>query len=332
MSSVESNFEVLRPRTAADLRDCFARLRVASRELAKQPFDQFLELLDELGRRWRPGTAYHQQAVEMMSGMLSRRAVEAALAGLVLGLSPAALAMGLRHELGRTDLLETWQADERGIGLVRGYPLGVVAQILAGNVFLGGVIALSQSLLTHNAVVLKLSREDSGFTSLFAKALHEVDRNQRVTPALAVCAWDSREEEFNEVVRGEADGIVVWGGAAAVAAYPAERCRGRVIHYGPRLGIGMVLAGVDLEQALPALAWDVALWEQQACSSPRLVLVEDPDQSLSLPRRVARELSAALTKIRAAVPSEGALALMSAHLGFDFSRVPLEEPIRNLGL
>ena len=32
------------------------------------------------------------------------------------------------------------------------------------------------------------------------------------------------------------------------------------------------LAGT-LEKALPALAWDVALWEQRACSSPRLLLV-----------------------------------------------------------
>lgn len=44
------------------------------------------------------------------------------------------------------------------------------------------------------------------------------------------------------------------------------------------------------------------------------------------------EARAKEARIRAAVPSEGALALMSAHLGFDFSRVPLEEPIRNLGL
>lgn len=36
--------------------------------------------------------------------------------------------------------------------------------------------------------------------------------------------------------------------------------------------------------------------------------------------------------IRASVPLEGGLALMSGHMGFDFSRIPLDEPIRNLGL
>ncbi|MBL6654083.1 MAG: NtaA/DmoA family FMN-dependent monooxygenase [Reyranella sp.] len=42
---------------------------------------------------------------------------------------------------------------------------------------------------------------------------------------------------------------------------------------------------------------------------------------------IAREAA-----IRAAVPLEGGLALMSGHFGYDFSRLPLDEPIRNLGL
>jgi alkanesulfonate monooxygenase SsuD/methylene tetrahydromethanopterin reductase-like flavin-dependent oxidoreductase (luciferase family) len=44
------------------------------------------------------------------------------------------------------------------------------------------------------------------------------------------------------------------------------------------------------------------------------------------------EARAKEARIRAVVPWEGALALMSAHLGVDFSRVALDEPIRNLGL
>jgi hypothetical protein len=251
---------------------------------------------------WVPGTSYHHEAVEMLSGALSRRAIEAALAGLALGLTPAMVTAGMCRELGRLDLLDAWQADEHGIGHVRGYPLGVVAQVLAGNVFLGGAIALGQALLTRNAVLLKLSREDSGFTALFAEALREADHKGLVRNALAVCSWDSRIEELNEVVRTEADGIVVWGGAAAIAGYPADRCRGRVIHYGPRLGVGLVLSGAELSTALPSLAWDVALWEQQACSSPRLLLVEDADSSMTLPRQVASGLVDALAAIRPALP------------------------------
>src|SRR5439155_25019490 len=133
--------------------------------------------------------------------------VEAALAALALGMSPPALTAGLRRELGRADLLETWQPDEYGVGLVRGFPLGVVAQVLAGNVFLGGVIALSQSLLTRNAVLLKLSREDSGFTDLFAHTLRQADEHGALSGAVTVCSWESSQEALNEVVRAEADAV-----------------------------------------------------------------------------------------------------------------------------
>jgi hypothetical protein len=238
-----------------------------------------------------------------LSGRFTRRAVESALQNLAFGLTKASLTAELHRELGRADLLDSWQPDELGIGYVRGYPLGVTAHVLAGNVFLGGVIALAQSLLTRNAVLLKLSRDDSGFTALFAETLRQMDETAKIAAAVAVCTWDSQQDELNEVIRTEADGIVVWGGSAAIAAYPADRCRGRVIHYGPRLGIGLVLTGTDLHQALPALAWDIALWEQQACSSPRLLLVERHGSGDAWPRQVAEGLSTALGRIHEHLPA-----------------------------
>jgi hypothetical protein len=259
--------------------------------------------MDRLAAFWQPGSESYNQACDLLSGLFSRRAIEAALGNLALGLTAPVLRAELQRELGRPDLLDTWQADEAGVGHVRAFPLGIVAQVLAGNVFLGGVIALAQSLLSRNAGLLKLSREDSGFTTLFANTLRQVDQDGVVARALAVCAWDSDEEPLNDVVRAEADAVVVWGGASAIAAYPAERCRGRVIHYGPRLGLGLVLAGQLPERTLPALAWDVALWEQRACSSPRLLFVENPDLSGNLPRYIAEGLNQALREVRAALPA-----------------------------
>jgi phenylacetate-CoA ligase len=294
---------VLRPRTAEELRGVFAGLREAGCELRRAPLERLLAPLDQLGRSWQPGSPHYRQACELLAGPFSQRAIEAALQSLVQSLTAPVLLAELGRELGRADLLERWQADEYGVGLVRGFPLGVVAQVLAGNVFLGGVIALAQAVLTRNAVLLKLSREESGFTALFVQTLRQVNPDGLLTRAVAVCTWDSGQESLNEVVRQEADAVVVWGGASAIAAYPAERCHGRVIHYGPRLGVGLLLAGVDLTQTLPALAWDVALWEQRACSSPRLLLVEDPDGSGQLPRGTAEGLNRALTTVRELLPS-----------------------------
>jgi len=285
---------------AAGLEAMFLRLRAAQPALAKLSLPQLLAPLDRLAQIWRPGGEPYRQACEMLAGTFSRRAVEAALQGLAMGLTAPVLMAELNRELGRADLLDAWAPDELSIGHVRGYPLGVVAQVLAGNVFLGGVVAIAQALLTRNAVLLKLSREDSGFTTLFAQTLADADTEGVVATAVAVTSWDSSQESLNEVVRRESDAVVVWGGAAAMEAYPPTRCRGRVIHYGPRLGVGLLLDGVDLETTLPALAWDVALWEQRACSSPRLLFVEA--SNAARPAEVAKRLSQALGEARSTFP------------------------------
>src|SRR5207244_4827822 len=117
-----------------------------------------------LGALWQPGSRHFQQATQMLGDVFGPPTVDKALRGLVMALHAPILRAELARELGRLDLLDAWQPDEYGIGWMRGYPLGVVAQVLAGNVFLCGVIALAQGLLTRNAVLLKLSSEDSGFT------------------------------------------------------------------------------------------------------------------------------------------------------------------------
>jgi len=243
-----------------------------------------------------------ERSVQELTQIFSREAVLRALTSLAIGMRADVLTAELQRELGRADLLEKWEPDAFGAGFVKGYPLGVVTHILAGNVFLGGVVAIAQSLLTRNPCLLKLSREDSGFTQQFVQSLREADPDGVVSGSVAVLQWSSEEEELNAVVRSESDAVVVWGGAAAMAAYPQAKCRGRVIHYGPRLGVGVLLDGSDLDAAIPALAWDVALWEQRACSSPRVLLVEDADGSGTLPRLVGERLNASLEHVRAALP------------------------------
>ncbi len=292
-----------RPESPGHLREKFSELRQAAAALRRLPNAKLFCLLDEVGRLWQPGSEYFQQARRLLAGTFSEATVHAALQNLSLSLTGQVVEAELNRELGRADLLETWRPDERLIGYVRGYPLGVAAQVLAGNVFLNGVVGLSQCLLTRNAALLKLSQKDSGLTSLFVRSIEEADREGVISQAIAVCAWDRNREEFHQVLREEADAIVVWGGESAIAAYPREACRGRVIHHGPRLGIGIVLDGFDLSEGVSQLAWDVALWEQRACSSPRILFVEDREGTGDFPRQIAQGLSAALSQIRATIPA-----------------------------
>jgi hypothetical protein len=68
--------------------------------------------------------------------------------------------------------------------------------------------------------------------------------------------------------------------------------------------LGIVAEGFELETGLGDLAWDVALWEQKACSSPRILFVEDVSSTGEFPRRIAEGLNAALSKITGEIPPE----------------------------
>lgn len=292
------------PESAAELQDKFQELDHAAQELRQVANARLFPVLHDVGRLWQPDGAYFQEAMELLQGTFSPITVRAALENLALSLSADLIEAELRRELGRADLLETWRADEHRVGHHRGFPLGVVAQVLAGNVFLNGIVGLSQCLLTRNAALLKLSRQDSGLTSLFVRSLAEADREGILKNAVAICSWPREKEELHQVVREEADAIVVWGGESAVAAYPAGQCKGKVIHYGPRLGLGIVAEGFELEAGLHDLAWDVALWEQKACSSPRILFVEDLEGTGGFPRQVAEGLNSALTRIAGRIPPQ----------------------------
>jgi hypothetical protein len=277
-----------------DLRATIAHLRRAGAALAATARHDLLGRLARLADLWRPQGEYAKQARELLGEAFQPRAVAASLDALASCLNAQLLEHFLGEELGRSDLLDAWRADVSGTALVRGFPLGVVAHVLAGNVFLGGAMAVAQALLTRNAVLMKASRDEAGFTALFVQSLNECDPGGPLAEAVELLHWDSVKDELNEVLRQEADAIVVWGGEQAVAAYPSERCKGKVIHHGPRLGVGVVL---DEQSFLDALAWDVCLWEQRACSSPRLVFAPR-----GAARDVARRLSAALGALNDKLP------------------------------
>ncbi len=291
------------PESAEQLRAVIDRLRTATQALRQLPACEVFQLLDSVGQLWQPGGNYFQQAESLLAGTFSSATITAALTNLSMSLNGELVEAELNRELGRADLMETWSRDQFHRGHVKGFPLGVVSQVLAGNVFLNGVVGVSQCLLTRNAALLKLSSQDTGLTALFIQSLFEADQTGVIREAVAVCAWDRTRDDLHQVLREESDAIVVWGGESALAAYPQESCQGRVIHYGPRLGIGVVLEGIEIETQLSNLAWDVALWEQKACSSPRILFVEDRDASRRFPRQVAKELSLALSKICGSIPS-----------------------------
>jgi phenylacetate-coenzyme A ligase PaaK-like adenylate-forming protein len=163
---------------------------------------------------------------------------------------------------------------------VRAVPQGILLQVTAGNVFLGFLDALVSALLTKNVSIVKVSSGNQTFPALLARALAEADPGGKVKGAVAIVHWPGGLEEVEAAFARSVDAVVVWGGEAAVATYKRLLPPGvPLLEHGPKISFQVVcreaLAAKPLEEVAGAIAHEVMLWDQAACTSPQNLFVEE---------------------------------------------------------
>lgn len=211
------------------------------------------------------------------------------------GWAPEALRGILAAELGDPAVLGGWvDAGSPGGRTRRRTASGphVLLQIQSGNVPGVGVTGVVRGLLVRSGVLVRASREEPGLVAHFARTLSTEE------PLLGRCVattwWpadDDRLPAWRSWVK-HAGKVVLYGGEQAVRGVrdllPAST---RLVVYGPRVGVGVVLPDAEPDAAAVALARDVCAYEQRGCVSPRLVFVAGARERRS---RFARALYEAL--------------------------------------
>lgn len=152
-------------------------------------------------------------------------------------------------------------------------PLGTLFHIAAGNA--EGLPALSvfEGLLTGNVNILKLPSADNGIT---IRILTELIR---IEPSIAeyVYVFDTPSSDIAAMrkMAEMADGIVVWGGDAAVKAVRAIADPGtRLIEWGHRLSFAYISGYTDKAAELKALAEHICTTGQVLCSSCQVIYID----------------------------------------------------------
>jgi len=164
---------------------------------------------------------------------------------------------------------ETWTGPGRRLRRAAGPP--VILQVLAGNVPGVSITAVVRSLLVRSGVLCKVAEPEPALLPMFGRLLAEED--ELLGRTLAVTWWPGGEVPAAwRAWVGCAGRVVVYGGDRAVEAVrrtlPASV---DLVAYGPRTGIGVILA--DSPDDAAGLARDVWAYDQQGCVSPRLVYV-----------------------------------------------------------
>ena len=161
-------------------------------------------------------------------------------------------------------------------------PCGLVMHNLAGNAFNVGMLSLMFGLLTKNVNLIKLPREEPYFSVKFAESIAEVDK--KIAKEIAVLYWSgSRGEIYDELFNsGFVDCVLAWGGLTSIEDIRrrAYRFGIKMIDHRPKMSFGIISEDVLSDPTLmqdmaQKIAMDVAIWNQKACLSPRVIYIKE---------------------------------------------------------
>ncbi|MFD8288478.1 acyl-CoA reductase [Streptomyces lavendulae] len=220
-------------------------------------------------------------------------AVLAELGGL---LGRRELTRKLRRELGGATPGRLDRADPRETVYEAWAPVGLVAHVAPGNAATVAPLSIVEGLLAGNVNVLKTSSADTLLTQHLMAELAALDPSGALAARIVVLRFPSSRQEWLRLMCAPADAVAVWGGEGAVdgvAAHVPAGCR--LVEWGHRISFAYLTADAWSDAGtLDALADDVCLHEQQACSSPQVVYLdtEDEAQVFAFAERFAAVLAA----------------------------------------
>ena len=206
------------------------------------------------------------------------------------GLSPAGLDHGLctigtgvLGEPAAAELRRPHRQNEDGFSLVvlPAEPPGLILQ------------SLLPALAARAPVLFKSSRAEPHFAPAFLAALGQ--RVPALGGAYAVATWTGGDPEVEAPLHASARLVVAYGGEETVTALQAA-ARRPIVTFGPKLSLGWVGPGADLQRAARGMAVDVATFDQRGCLSVHAVFVA-PAAASALATELARALAGLATEL-----------------------------------
>ncbi|MGW1197527.1 acyl-CoA reductase [Streptomyces sp. NPDC002536] len=208
----------------------------------------------------------------------------------------------LRCELGGTAPQRLGRPDAKETVYEAWAPVGLVAHIAPGNAVTVAPLSVVEGLLAGNVNVLKTSSADTLLAQHLLAELAALDPTGAVAERVIVLRFPSSRQDWLGLMCAPADAVAVWGGEAAVegvAAHVPPGCR--LVEWGHKISFAYLTRDAAQDEAvLDALASDVCLHEQQACSSPQVVYLdtEDHDEVFAFAERFAVVLAGMPAAVR----------------------------------
>jgi long-chain-fatty-acyl-CoA reductase len=176
-------------------------------------------------------------------------------------------------ELGSNRILDEWVT--RLVCKVRAYPRGRVLHMMVGNVPMVGVYSIARSVITRNHTWVKLPARDPVTSVAFLRTLIAANgEDHPLSRSLSAAYWERDSPTWPAAI-ASADLVVGWGQGQSLAAVKHLLPHSiPFLEFGPKRSLAVVFADEgSMARAAMRIAYDVALYDQEACFSPQRVFV-----------------------------------------------------------
>jgi hypothetical protein len=144
--------------------------------------------------------------------------------------------------------------------------------VLAGNVPGVGVFGMVAGLLAGVPGLVKTASREPFLPELVARSL--VAEDPRLAAGLAVVHWSGGSTAHERIAFSGADLVIAYGRSESLDAVAAYEPR-RLLRFGPRMSVAVVAREACTPATAANAAFQIALFDQQGCLSPQLVVVEE---------------------------------------------------------
>ncbi len=256
-------------------------LKKASKALKKKPIEEIIAVLDRASEKWlNPEYELRRKALESISGWTGYSEEIAALSiDLEMKSSRSFhFRRALSREFGDPACLDGFVQNSQLGGKSMAVGPNLTGGIMSANIPALPHLTVMRSLLVKSSCLVRVSAGEPTFLPMYARTLAEIDG--LIGDCLAVLYWERERDDIECAFLESIDAVVVYGGPEAVAHYEERAPRNiPTLFHRHKMGVGMVgremLDSGAVEELSRAIAWDTAVFDQEACLAPHVYYVEE---------------------------------------------------------
>ncbi len=264
---------------------CIRLLRYGGPMLRKLTVSEIAHRIEKICNMWLdPNFHYRRAVVERIveeTGM-SSPVVEHGLDIEMSNYTSDSLLNTLKSEIGNPKFLDGFQANSFIKGLSRVYGPKLTAYWFSSTIPALPALSMIRGLLLKSPAIGRISQREQFFAPAFLLSLKEVFPD--IEQAIWLTTWSPELFGCLEVLAKRCDAAIIYGSKKTCTFMrPKLAPFLKMVEHGHRIGLTLIGSDVVNSLSLPSLAescaYDITTFDQRACISPQVYLVENNEDA-----------------------------------------------------